>query len=138
MCRVFGSVYRIDNIFQLSWKKHIKYVSTKLRTASFLIYKSSHILDCKSLKVSYLSLLYPRVDYCCEVWGNAHKSNIQCLFLLQKNVKRTITQSDYLANTNVLFYHLNILNLNDIMYKSYILFIQIPSRDVTYYIGLIL
>ena len=59
------------------------------------------ITDCKSLKVLYLSLFYPHLDYCCDVWGNSYKSNIQCLFLLQKNVIRKITHSDYLANTNV-------------------------------------
>ena len=32
-------------------KAHIKYVSTKLRIVSFLVYKSSHILNANSLKI---------------------------------------------------------------------------------------
>ena len=40
---------------------------------------------------------------------------------ITEKIIRTITHSDYLANTNVLFYPLNILKLSDIiMYKSYI------------------
>ena len=41
---------------------------------------------------------------------------------ITEKVKRAITHIDYLANTNVLFYCLNILKLisDIIMYKSYI------------------
>ena len=69
---------------RMTWKKHINYVFNKLRTVSFLIYKASSILDDKSLKTLYISLFYPHIDYCCEVWGNTYTTHIQCLYLLQR------------------------------------------------------
>ena len=44
---------------RLTWKKHINYISTKLRTVSFLIYKASSILDCNCFKILYVSLFLP-------------------------------------------------------------------------------
>ena len=72
------------NDSHLNWKKHISYVTFKLRTISFVLFKASKVLDCRSLKIPYFSLFYPHIDYCCEVWGNTYKSNIHSLFLLQK------------------------------------------------------
>ena len=72
----------IDN--SMNWKKHRNYVSNKLRTVSFLIYKASSILDEKNLKIIYLSLFYPHIDNCCEIWGNNYSTNIQCSYLLKK------------------------------------------------------
>ena len=65
---------------------------------------------------------YRHFDYCCEIWGNTYKTSLQCLFILQKRVIRTVTHSDYLANTNEIFVKLCVLKLKDIIaYKSYLL-----------------
>ena len=53
----------------LNWKKHIRYVTSKLRTISFVLFQASKVLICRSLKIIYFSLFYPHIDYCCEVWG---------------------------------------------------------------------
>ena len=42
---------------RLTWKNHINYISTKLRTVSFVIYKASSINKCKYLKILYVSFL---------------------------------------------------------------------------------
>ena len=102
---------------------NINYISTKLRTLYLcIIYKASSILDCNSLKILYVSLFYPHFDYYCEIWGNKYKTSFQCLFILQKIVIRTITHSNYLANTNEIFVKLCVLKLKYIIaYKSYLL-----------------
>ena len=74
---------------------YINYVSNKLRTVFFLIYKASSILDAKSLKIPYSISLFYIIDYC-ETWGNTYITNVQCLYLLQKRVIRNITHSEYL------------------------------------------
>ena len=82
----------------MTQKKHINFVSNKLRTVYFLIYKASSILEDKSLNIIYISLFYPHIDYCCEVWGNIYTINIQ--YLLQKGVIQNITYSKYLTSAN--------------------------------------
>ena len=62
-------------------------------------------------------LFYQHIDHCCEVWGNTYKT-IHCISMLQKRILRTITNNEYLANTN-LPSSLNILKLKEIIeYKS--------------------
>ena len=72
-----------------------------------LYYLASHILDENILKILYYSLFYPHLEYCCEVWGILnYQATIHCLYLLQTLVIRTITHSEYLSNSMVLFYRL--------------------------------
>ena len=53
----------IDNSYP--GKKHISLCINK--AAHILYYRALHVLDCKSLKVLYFLLFYPRVDYCHEL-----------------------------------------------------------------------
>ena len=48
-----------------------------------------------------MSLFFPHIDYCCEVFGNTYTSNIQCLYLLEKKESYGIL---HIVNTN---YYLN-------------------------------
>ena len=74
------------------------------------------------LQVLYFSLFYPHVDYCCELYEVILINLTYNASSIAEKTIRTITHSDYLANTNVLLYLLNILKLSDIItYKSYIL-----------------
>ena len=69
------------------------------------------------LTVLYLfySLFLPYMSYCCEVWGNTYKSNIECMYLLQKKVVRIVCGVGYREHTNELFSELRILKLIDIV-----------------------
>ena len=55
------------------------------------------------------------MSYCCEVWGNTYKSNIECMYLLQKKVVRIVCVVGYREHTNELFSELLILKLIDIV-----------------------
>ena len=55
------------------------------------------------------------MSYYCEVWGNTYKSNIDCLYLLQKKVVRLVCGVGYRDHTNELFSELRILKLIDIV-----------------------
>ena len=51
----------------------------------------------------------------CEVSGNTYKTNLKCLYLMEKKVIRVITHSEYLAHTNTLYHSLELIKLNDII-----------------------
>ena len=49
------SSFNLEEIYKL--------ISAKLKNVSFLSYETSRILDCKSLKILYVPLFYPHIDY---------------------------------------------------------------------------
>ena len=61
-----------------------------------------------------MSLFYPQFVYCREIWGNTYKTTSQCLFILEKEVIKTITHyhtNGYLANVNGIFGKLSVSKL---------------------------
>ena len=43
----------------------------------------------------YDSLFVPYFSYCSEIWGNTYKTNINCVYVLQKKVLRIVCNVDY-------------------------------------------
>ena len=62
----------------------------------------------------YYSLVYPYIIYCNVVWGGTCNTYIEGLRVLQKKIIRIITNSEYLAHTNQLFYITKILKIDDV------------------------
>ena len=114
----------IDDI--LNWKEHISLICSKISKCIAIIYKAKQLLDKESLVMLYDSLFVPYLTYCSEIWGNTNKTNIKCVYLLQKKVLRIVCNVDYRYYSNVLFKELRILKLFDsielktamLMYKA--------------------
>ena len=70
---------------QMTYKKHIHYLSNKLSTIIYTIKKIS-FLDTKNLILLYNSFYLSNLSYGIEVWSNTFKSNITTLIMLQKKV----------------------------------------------------
>lgn len=103
----------IDN--KLKWKPHINNLKAKLSKTIAIMYKTKDVLNKNSLNLLYCSLVLPYINYCVEVWGNTHKTNINPIFLLQKKAIRIVNQKDYREPTNPLFINLHILKLEDLV-----------------------
>ena len=111
---------------RLNWKEHISLICSKLSKCIAIIYKAKQLLDKESLVRLYDSLSVPFLTYCSEIWGNTYKTNINCVYSLQKKVLRIVCNVDYRYHTNVLFKELRILKLFDsielktamLMYKA--------------------
>ena len=91
----------LDN--KVCWKPHVRYIRAKLAKCSAILWKTKHILDCKSLYTLYHSLFLPYLTYCVEVWGNAYKSTLQPICTIQKRAIRTINKTGYRDHANPLF-----------------------------------
>ena len=100
---------------KLKWKEHIKMITSKLSKTIAIMHRTKYLLDKNARLILYYSLFLPYVSYCCEVWGNTYKSNIDCLYLLQKKVVRIVCGVGYRDHTNELFSELRILKLIDIV-----------------------
>lgn len=65
-------------------------------------------------------MVLPYLTYCNSIWGNSPATNLNNLLLLQKKIVRILTNSSYLAHTNILFIRLSLLKIPDI-YKYHTL-----------------
>ena len=91
----------VDN--KLSWKSHIKHISTKISKSLAILKIVKNIFPRNILRMIYMSLIYPHINYCNIIWGSATKTSLEPLFLLQKKAIRLISKSSYLAHTDPLF-----------------------------------
>ena len=117
----------------LSWNEHVRKVHVSISRNIGILYKIRDFLTKKSLFTLYNALILPHIIYCNIVWGNCSTTKINSLLLLQKRALRIVTNSNYLAHSEPLFYNLKTLQINDIhtwqtgifMYKY--TFNQLPS-----------
>ena len=115
---------------QMTYKKHINYLSNKLSKIIYNIKKIS-FLDTKNLILLYNSLYLSNLSYGIEVWSNTYKSNITKLIMLQKKVIRIINKQIIdksklplirLTHTGPFFKKNNILKFEDlIIYRNTLL-----------------
>ena len=78
----------IDN--NLTWHPQVKKVR---QTIIFKIYKISKYLPTPIRILYYNYYIKPHLQYCCSVWGNCSKSDIDTLIKLQKQAARLILET---------------------------------------------
>jgi hypothetical protein len=100
---------------KLNWKKHISMIKSKLSKTIAIMHKAKYVLNKNACLILYYSLFLPYVSYCCEVWGNAYKTNLECIYLLQKKAVRIVCNVGYREHTNELFCDLHVLKLTDLV-----------------------
>jgi hypothetical protein len=89
-------------------------ICNKLSRSVGIIYKLRKKLPITSLINLYYTFVYPYLLYCNLAWGGTFACHLQPLFLIQKKIIRIITDSEYQAHTNPLFYQTKILKVEDI------------------------
>ena len=80
----------------LSWKTHIHSVANKISKTIGLIARLRHIVPTCTLLNIYQSLITPYLTYGLISWGNACKTFLDQILVLQKRALRLI----YFAETN--------------------------------------
>ena len=91
----------IDN--NLSWKSHTNNITKIVSKYNGIIRKVRPFLNKDSLHTLYNTLLLPYLSYCTIVWGDRNNSNLDSLFITQKKIIRTCTNSIWLEHTTPLF-----------------------------------
>ena len=98
----------------LKWDKHIATIKTKLARGLGILNKAKKSLSLPTLVVLYNTFIYPHYIYCIEAWGSAANIYLDPLSKIQKKIVRTITSSEFRAESAPLFLRLKILNINKI------------------------
>ena len=96
------------------WHNHISYLSAKIAKSLYILSRIRFKLSRKYLIQLYHSLIYPHLNYCNILWGNASSTALNHLKILQKRALRLINRTSYLEHTDPLFSQSGILPLADI------------------------
>ena len=88
---------------KLNWKTHIKYVSRKIARGVGILVKARKMFNDECLKKLYHAFVYPYLNHCNHIWGNAYKTSLSNLQILQNRSSRIITGSPP-RTCNDLFY----------------------------------
>ena len=119
----------IDN--NLTWKAHTSHITKIVSKYNGIIRKVCPFLFLNS---ESLHFILPYLTYCTIVWGDQNNSNLNSLFITQKKIVSTCTNSLWLAHTTPLFISLKKLKIFDIY--SYQLAIHMYRDDDLLPLGL--
>ena len=119
-CKFLG-IY-IDE--SLSWKKHLKYINSKISRSLFAMKQAKVFLPKESLRTLYFSLINSHIVYGILAWGNAKHDIIKKTHLLQKRALRAIHNKKYNSHTDPLFKQARILKLSDLYELEVLLFMH--------------
>ena len=87
----------------LTWKSHIDYISLKISRIIGIITRLRHFVPKQTLLRIYSGLINPYLTYGISVWGQANKSVLNCLLILQKKVIRIMNFANYRDHAIPLF-----------------------------------
>ena len=68
----------------LSWKHHVTYISTKISKSLGILARLRHFVPSNTLLNMYQSLIQPYLSYDIAVWGQAARTNLERILVLQK------------------------------------------------------
>ena len=101
----------------LSWKIHIEYIALKISKIVGLIVKLRHFVLLHTLLNIYQSLI-SYITYGLSVWGQACKSHLNKILILQKEALRFMYFAKKNEHTIPLFINAKLLPLNFLYYKT--------------------
>ena len=102
----------------LSWKYHIDFIVTKISKNVGLIAKLRHSVPPSILLNIYKSLVHPYLTYGLAAWGQARKTHLNKICILQKRALRLLYFTDWHEHAIPLFLEANVLPITFLYYES--------------------
>ena len=102
----------------LSWKYHIDSIVTKISKNVGLIAKLRHSVPRPILLNIYNSLIHPYLTYGLAAWGQACKTYLNKILILQKRALRLLYFADWHDHAIPLFLEANVLPITFLYYES--------------------
>ena len=104
----FLGVYIDENI---TWKHHIKTISSKVSKCIGIIYKAREFLSKHNSKQLYFSFIRSYINYANIAWASTHKSKLECLYRHQKHAARLINFKNRFSHAAPLLKEINALSI---------------------------
>ena len=93
-----------------TWKYHIDAITAKISKTIGLISKLRHSIPRHILLYIYQTLIHPHLNYGLAAWGQASKTSLNKIQILQKKVLRMIYFTDIREHAIPLFIDADIFN----------------------------
>ena len=104
----------VDN--KLTWSSHIAFLNQKLLANKHLLRIARNILDYNCLRLIYYAHIYSHLSYGILAWSSmAKKSDINSLFVIQKQCIRLVHKCNITADCIPLFKQSKMLPLHNII-----------------------
>ena len=116
-CRGFVEYLRVLIDYKLSWNNHIDTILLKISRTVGLLSKLRHFVPFSTLISIYHSLIAPCLRYGLIAWGQASKSQLNKLLVLQKHALRFIHFAKPRDHAIPLFINTKILPINFLYYQ---------------------
>ena len=113
----------------LSWKYHIDYVASKIGRTIGIIARLRHFIPLSTLLTIYRSLVALYLTYGVITWGQATKSNLLKILILQKIALRLMHFFHSRDHILPLFISSNILQINLVYFETVLIFMHDVAHD---------
>ena len=97
----------------LTWKNHIEVVENKISKNIGVLYRASHLLDFKNLKI-YFSFIHIYISYANIAWVSTFKTILQGILKKQKHAARITFHANRFDHSRPLLKEMNALNVYQI------------------------
>ena len=101
----------------LIWKHHISHIASKISKSVGIICRLRHLAPFSTLLNIYRSLIYPYLSYGLVAWGQAAKSHMEKILILQKRVVRLMNFANYNSHAVPYFISANVMPINMLYVK---------------------
>ena len=99
----------------LTWDVQVSHVKKIVIYKLFLLKHIQHFLPKDTRILFYNFYIKPYLEYCCSIWGNCSKENINIIVKLQKRAARIILDADFFTPSANLFNELKWIPFSDIV-----------------------
>lgn len=118
----------------LRWGKHIKHITTKIRSLIPVFYQLRNIFKQKELTAIYKALVESLLRYSVINWGGLYDNALKMLKVSQNYIVRVIFKKDKRYNTDLLYNDTNLLNVKMIYIIQSINFIHFnPKKSAVHH-----
>ena len=109
----------------LTWKNHIEVVENKISKNIGVLYRASHLLDFKNLKI-YFSFIHIYISYANIAWASTFKNKLQRIRKKQRHAARITFHENRFDHLRPLLkemkalniYQINIIQILKFMHKT--------------------
>ena len=108
----------------LSWNPHINDLCSKLKSLFHIFYYIRDYISKKDIQTIYYSLIYSRIKYGINIFGNAGSVKIKKLQTLQNQLLKVLSEKKYRYPTEKLHKELELLLVEDIAKQELLTFVH--------------
>ena len=111
----------------LTWKHHISHTASKISKSVGIICRLRHLAPFSTLPYIYRSLIYPYLSYGLVAWGQAAKSHMEKILILQKRVVRLMNFAIYNSHAVPYFVTANFMPITANVRPINMLYVKLSS-----------